>query len=239
MTLEEQIAERYRRVREQVSYACRRSGRDPAEVTIVGVTKTKPIEDIRRGINVGILDFGENYVQELVEKEGRLRGAEHDIRWHFIGHLQRNKVKSILPFVHLVHSVDSERLALEINKGGEKIGRKIPILLQVNTSGETSKFGCYPGGAIAIAERIFEMEFLDLQGLMTLASFTDDSEVVRPMFRLLKDTRNLIRERLGVELPHLSMGMTNDFDVAVEEGATIVRIGTAIFGERKSDERLV
>ena len=116
---------------------------------------------------------------------------------------------------------------------GEKIGRKIPVLLQINTSGESSKFGCYPGGAMTIAERMKGMEHLDLQGLMTLAAFTDDLETVRPMFRLLRDTRDLIYDKVGIELPHLSMGMTNDFQIAIEEGATMVRIGTALFGARE------
>ncbi len=232
MMTADQIAERYQEVRNRVSRACRRSGRNPSEVTIVGVTKGHPAEIVRRALSAGIVDLGENYVQELVEKQEELGAEVEELRWHYIGHLQRNKAKFLASFIHMIHSIDSERLALEVNRQGEKEGRKIPVLLQVNTSGESSKFGCYPGGAMTIAERIAEMEYLDLRGLMTLAAFADDPETVRSMFRLLRDTRNLINDRVGLELPHLSMGMTNDFEVAVEEGATMVRIGTAIFGER-------
>ena len=231
--VENSVAQRYDTVRKQVAEACARSGRNSSDVTIIGVSKAKSIQVIQEGIAAGISDLGENYTQEMVEKKEELSGQHGEVRWHYIGHLQRNKVKYIASFVHLIHSVDSERLAHEVNRQGEKIGRRIPVLLQVNTSGESSKLGCYPGGAMTIAERMERMEYLDLQGLMTLAAFTDDPETVRPIFRLLRDTRDLIRDRVGITLPHLSMGMTNDFQVAIEEGATMVRIGTALFGARE------
>ena len=225
-------AERYKEVRKRVADACKRADRKASEITIIGVTKTKSLPEIKEGVDAGIHDLGENYVQELMEKEEELADLKETIRWHYIGHLQRNKAKYLVPFVSMIHSIDSERLAREVNKQGEKIGRKIPVLLQVNTSGESSKFGCYPGGAMTIAERMAEMEYLDMQGLMTLATFSDNSDIVRPMFRLLRDTRDLIADKTGLELAHLSMGMTNDFEIAIEEGATIIRIGTAIFGPR-------
>ncbi len=180
----------------------------------------------------GVLDIGENYVQEIREK--RTQVVEPAIRWHFIGHLQSNKVKYIADWVHLIHSVDNENVAAEIQKRGAKLGRVIDVLIEVNTSGERSKFGVMPGKAIDLVRKLSTQTNLRMQGLMTISSYLPDSEESRPSFRLLKrvfddiNAANVLREPMN----HLSMGMTHDFTVAIEEGSTMVRIGTAIFGTR-------
>lgn len=217
-------------LRQRANDACNRAGRDPDQVQIIAVAKTKPAEAILAVRECGMMEIGENYVQELVEKHRAIGDA---VRWHFIGHLQRNKVKYIAPFVRMIHGVDSLRLAEEINRQAAQHGRVIPVLLQVNTSGEESKFGVEPSGALGLAEGMLKLPNIQLQGLMTLAAFLDDPESVRPMFRQLHHTRDQLQQHTGHPLPHLSMGMTNDFEVAIEEGATLVRIGTAIFGERE------
>ena len=217
-------------IRQRVAEACKRAGRDPGKVQIIAVAKTKPVQAILAVQGCGLMEIGENYVQELVEKH---RAIGDGVRWHFIGHLQRNKVKYLAPFVGIIHGVDSLRLAEEINRQAAQQGRVIPVLLQVNTSGEESKFGVEPAAALALAEGLLRLPNIRLEGLMTLAAFLDDPEAVRPMFRLLRQTRDELQQRTGHPLPALSMGMTNDFEVAVEEGATMVRIGTAIFGERE------
>lgn len=217
-------------IRQQAADACNRVGRDPSQVQIIAVAKTKSVQAILAVRDCGIIEIGENYVQEVVEKHRAIGDA---VRWHFIGHLQRNKVKYIAPFVQMIHGVDSLRLAQEINRQAEQHGRVIPVLLQVNTSGEESKFGVEPSAGLELAEGLLKLPNIQLQGLMTLAAFLDDPEAVRPMFRLLRKTRDQLQQQTGHSLPHLSMGMTNDFEIAIEEGATMVRIGTAIFGERE------
>lgn len=199
-------------------------------MTIIGVTKIHPASAVVAALDAGLADVGENYVQELIDKREAL--ADLPLRWHFIGHLQRNKARFIAPFVHLVHAVDSLRLAEELARQAIAAGRRLPVLLQVNTSGETSKFGVVPEEADSLAASLAAIPGIELQGLMTLAAFLDDPEGTRPMFRLLRELRDSVQAPLGVPLPHLSMGMTNDFEVAIEEGATLVRIGTAIFGAR-------
>lgn len=222
---------RRRAILNRIAEACRRSGRNPDEVTLLGVTKTQPLETVRNGIAAGIEDIGENYVQEMVEKHKHLGDSA---RWHSIGHLQRNKVEAIAPFVHLIHGLDSERLAVEIDRQGRRAGRRIGVLIQVNTSGEASKSGIPPREAVALARSIARLPSIELQGLMTIPAPVDNPEESRSSFRLL---RALCEEaRQSGPLPHLSMGMTDDFEVAVEEGATIVRIGTALFGPRNRVE---
>ncbi len=223
------IADNHARVLSMAAAACARVGRDPAGVTIIGVTKTKPVAAIEEAARAGLTDVGENYVQEFTEKHAALGDL---VRWHFIGHLQRNKVRVVAPIVSMIHAVDSERLGAEIDRWASATGRRLPVLLQVNTSGEESKFGVTPEGALPLARALAAMPGLDLRGLMTLAAFLDDPEGTRPMFRLLRETRDRLRQETSLDLPDLSMGMTNDFEVAVEEGATFVRVGTAIFGER-------
>jgi hypothetical protein len=221
-------------VERRIESACDRAGRSRGDVTLVGVSKKQPIELLREAYAAGLRDFGESYVQELAGRYEESSEFADQVSWHFIGHLQRNKVSTLIPLAEMVHSVDAERLAGSIEQSARELGTVVPMLLQVNTSGEASKYGCSPGGALTLAERIMELEHLELRGLMTLAAYSDDPEFTRPMFRLLRDTRDLVSERLKLDLPVLSMGMSNDFEVAIEEGSTIVRVGTAIFGERPS-----
>lgn len=216
-------------VRRRIELACLRTGRKSSEVTVVGVTKKHPPELISAAYAAGIVDVGENYVQELQAKQ---QAVELPVRWHFIGHLQRNKVRAIIPFVSMIHAVDSVRLGREIDKQARAIERNVPVLLQVNTSGEESKHGVEPAEAAELAAELAQLKNVELRGLMTLAAWLDDPEATRPMFKKLRQAREQCQQRIGEALPLLSMGMTNDFDVAVEEGATHVRIGTALFGSR-------
>ena len=223
------IAQNILNVQERISRACRRAGRDPAGVTLVAVAKTFPAEMIAEANRCGIPDIGENYIQELREKKEILAGPE--IRWHFVGHLQTNKIRYIAPWVHLIHSVDSLRLAGAISAAGERAGRAIPVLMEVNTTGEASKFGLRPDQTLEFSREMRKLPGILPSGLMTMGPLAEDPEASRPAFRLLRE----IRERItgeGGGFPHLSMGMTNDFEVAIGEGATLLRIGTALFGAR-------
>jgi pyridoxal phosphate enzyme (YggS family) len=226
------ISERVHTVRERIALACVRAGRDPAEVTLVAVGKAFPSERVQEAIRAGIADVGENYVQELLRKRGDL--AAEQVRWHFIGHLQTNKVRSVTAWIHCIHSVDSVALAREIDKHAAHAERVVDVLLEVNTTGEASKFGISPDGAIGLLKQLEGLEHLRIAGFMTIGPFLPDPEGSRPMFRRLRALRE---EAAAVRQPnapvrHLSMGMTGDFEVAVDEGATMVRIGTAIFGAR-------
>jgi len=227
-----EIADNLRRVQDEIAAAAGRAGRDPGEVTLVVVTKTRGLDEVRAAVAAGATDLGENYVQEMEAKAEALAGE--DVRWHAIGHLQTNKVRKIAPFVTLVHSVDSVRVARELDTRASAAGRRVPFLLQVNVSGEDSKFGVGVDDAEALAVEVCGLEAARLVGLMTMPPYVEDPEANRPHFQRLRE----VRERLvaaGVaeaDLRHLSMGMSGDFGVAVEEGATLVRVGTAIFGAR-------
>lgn len=227
------ITENIERVRRRIRDACFRCGRKPDEVLLVGVSKTFPPDRIREAVKAGLRDFGESYAQELREKREQLKAE--DIRWHFIGHLQTNKVKYLADFVYLIHSVDNIRVAEEINKRAERAGRKIDILLEVHTTAEATKYGVVPEKTADLARQISQLPWVSVQGLMTMGPFSDDPNDSRPSFRLLAELRRQVEQEgiPGVSMKHLSMGMTHDFEVAIEEGATMVRIGTAIFGERK------
>lgn len=217
-----------------VEISAKSCGRNPQEIKVIAVTKTHPIELIIRALKSGINVLGENYAQELCDKYNEIKEKTNYIpEWHFIGHLQTNKVKFIAPFVSMIHSVDSIHLAEEISKQAIKNNREIDILLQVNTSGEESKYGCKPEDIFSLAEKVINIPNLKVKGLMTIGSFSDDDTIVRSEFRLLKSLKDeLIRRYDEEHFKHLSMGMTNDYNKAVEEGATLVRIGTAIFGPR-------
>lgn len=202
---------------------------------LIAVSKTKPVTDIMKAYEAGVRDFGENKVQELVEKQPQLPA---DIRWHMIGHLQRNKVKFIAPFIHLIHGVDSAKLLRAINKEGEKINRKIPCLLQIHIAQEESKFGFSKEELYDMLhdQGLANMHHIAIKGLMGMATFTNDQEHIRKEFKSLKDLFEALRNET-VALPdftmeELSMGMSGDYAIAVEEGSTMVRIGSAIFGER-------
>jgi hypothetical protein len=195
----------------------------------VAVAKTFESSLVRRAFEAGVLDIGENYVQELREKQTEL--GDLQIRWHFVGHLQTNKVKQVVGSVGLIHSVDSVKLGREISKAACKVGGETQVLVEVNTSGETTKHGVGPEETEPLVREVAGLPNVKLVGLMTIGPFLPDPEASRPAFRLLQQLRDSLRSS-DLPLPHLSMGMTNDFEVAIEEGSTIVRIGTAIFGQR-------
>ena len=225
------IARNVEQVRARVADACARVGRDPSEVLIVAVSKTFPPEAIREAVAAGIAHIGENRVQEAYQK---FQALGRIATWHMVGHLQTNKVKRALEFFDWIHSVDSLHLAEEINKRAERLGREfVDVLVEVNTSGEASKYGVSPSEAAGLVEKIDALPKVRVQGLMTIAPIVEDPEEARPYFVQLRELRDeLLRKGAAESLPHLSMGMTDDFEVAVEEGATMVRIGRAIFGER-------
>jgi hypothetical protein len=215
------IAERVAHVRQRVERATERSGRSPADVTIVAVSKSFPPQAIEEAVAAGITHVGESRVQEAAAKIPGLRRLP--ITWHLVGHLQTNKAKTALELFDIIHSVDSLHLAEVLSHHAQ---RRLPVLLEVNVAGEASKFGLLPSEVVAAAQAVARLPHLDLRGLMTVAPWAGDPEAVRPVFREL----HRLRDALG--LPELSMGMTDDFELAIEEGATLVRIGRAIFGER-------
>ena len=225
------VAENYRYVLKKVEEACVRSGRDPKDVTLIAVSKTKPIEMIEEAMEAGARVFGENKVQELCDKYEQL---PKDLHWHLIGHLQRNKVKYIVDKAELIHSVDSLKLAEEISKEALKKNVEVNILIEVNVAEEESKFGVSVEETLALVEEIAKLPGIHIQGLMTIAPYTTDPEENRPVFRTLKKLAVDIKKKNidNVCMDVLSMGMTGDYQVAVEEGATLVRVGTGIFGER-------
>jgi PLP dependent protein len=227
----EQLAENIARVRTRIAEAAQRAGRDPAEVTLVAVSKTKPLELVEMAYNLGVTDFGENRVQEALSK------IEHfhpqGLRWHLIGHLQSNKAGKVVGPFSCIHSVDSLHLAQALSRHAQEQGITLSILLQVNVAGEISKEGVSPTEARAVAQQIAALPALQIEGLMTVAPLVSNPEEVRPVFRELR----LLRDRLRAEIPagtwtQISMGMTDDYTIAIEEGATLVRVGRAIFGQR-------
>lgn len=218
-------------VKENIVSACQRAGRDSQEVTLIAVSKTKPVAMLQEAYAAGARDFGENKVQELMDKFPQL---PEDIRWHMIGHLQRNKVKYIVDKVYLIHSVDSLRLAEEISLQAQKKKVEVNILIEVNVAQEESKFGTATQDAMELVEAIAKLPALHIKGLMTIAPFVEDSELNREYFQKLKQLSvDISRKNIdNVSMSILSMGMTGDYTVSVEEGATHVRVGTGIFGER-------
>ena len=225
------IAENYKEVLNNIEKACDKSGRDTKNVTLIAVSKTKPVEDLKEAYEAGARDFGENKVQELIDKIPQL---PDDIRWHMIGHLQRNKVKYIVGQVYMIHSVDSLKLAEEISKEAVKKGVVVKVLMEVNVAQEESKFGVSVPDAPLLAKQIGALPGISLQGLMTIAPFVKNPEENREVFCKLRQLAVDISEKNidNVYMNVLSMGMTGDYEVAVEEGATLVRVGTGIFGER-------
>ena len=205
-------------------------------VTLVAVSKTKPVEDLMEAYQSGVRDFGENYVQELTEKQIQL---PTDIRWHYIGHLQTNKVKYIAPFVHLIHGVDSEKLLMEINKQGLKNNRTINCLLQVHISSEETKFGFDENELLHLIEKLKDsnigLENIRICGLMGMASFTDNQQLVAQEFATLKKLFDQLKETVAtnIECRILSMGMSNDYKIAIDNGSNMIRIGSMLFGARK------
>lgn len=225
------VADNLKKIKENIAEACRKAGRDPGEVTLIAVSKTKPVELLREAYDAGARCFGENKVQEIMDKYPQLPA---DIQWHMIGHLQRNKVKYIVDKVKMIHSVDSLRLAETIEQEASKRGVQVPVLLEVNVAQEESKFGLKTDEVLPLAEAVSAFPHIKIQGLMTIAPYVDDPEENRGIFRQLKklsvdiEAKNINNVTMSV----LSMGMTGDYQVAVQEGATMVRVGTGIFGER-------
>jgi len=234
------ISERLRRVQETIQVACARSGRDPREIRFVVVTKSATLDEIRQVLDLGFLDVGENHVQQLRKVwcemselwgQGEWARTLEKVRWHMIGHLQRNKVRQVLPKAFLVHSVDTLRLAEEINSDAARLGTRASILLQVNTSNESQKYGVPVGAATHLAEQIETLPNVELKGLMTMAPLTLNKDVVRDCFARARELFVEMRGEkiVGPQFTELSMGMSSDYEVAIEEGATILRIGSAIF----------
>ncbi len=225
------VSDNLKAVEEKIQKACDRAGRDRSEVTLIAVSKTKPVDMLMEAYNDGIRTFGENKVQELT---GKIEQMPDDIQWHMIGHLQRNKVKYIAGKVTLIHSVDSYRLAEEINIQAKKHGCIIPILIEVNVANEESKFGVKLDEAEDLVRECAALDGITVKGLMTIAPFVEDPENNRPVFKALKDKSvDIAAKKIdNVSMDILSMGMTNDYEIAIEEGATMVRVGTGIFGAR-------
>lgn len=224
------VAGRLETVKQTVADAARGAGRDPTEVTIVAVSKEIAAESVREAMSAGHLDFGENRAQEAAAKWEALSNPE--IRWHFVGRLQRNKVKSISSFVHMIHSVDRLELAEEISRRATSDQQ---VLIEVNTSGEESKGGVPPAEVLGLVRDMLRLPRILVVGLMTMAPLVADSEQARPAFQLLASVRDQVEHRFpDAGIQHLSMGMSQDYVVAIEEGATIVRIGEAIFGPRRA-----
>ena len=230
------LAENLQQVNANIEKACAAVSRDPGEVTLVAVSKTKPVSMLQEAYDAGARVFGENKVQEIMDKYDHLPS---DIQWHMIGHLQRNKVKYIAGKVALIHSVDSLRLAKTISEEAVKHNCEIPILIEVNVAGEESKFGVSVEETLPLIEEIAKLPAIHVEGLMTIAPYVEDPEENRPVFRKLKElsvdiaAKNINNVRMAI----LSMGMTGDYEVAVEEGATLVRVGTGVFGERDYSKR--
>ncbi|MDQ2907007.1 MAG: YggS family pyridoxal phosphate-dependent enzyme [Chloroflexota bacterium] len=229
--VQERMAANIAHVRATIASAAARAGRSASEITLVAVSKTMPLDLVRIAYNLGVTDFGENRVQEALPKIAAFQPP--DVRWHMIGHLQSNKASKVVGPFACVHSVDMLHLAQVLDRYAAEQGKRLPILLEVNVSGEASKSGMSAAQTPELARQIVALPHLDVQGLMTIAPLLPDPEEARPAFRALR----LLRDDLRAALPqcswqHLSMGMTADYTVAIEEGATIVRVGRAIFGER-------
>ena len=225
------VLENLAQVKQNIIRAAQKAGRDPSEITLIAVSKTKPVSLLSEAYDAGIREFGENKVQEILEKAPRMPS---DIHWHMIGHLQRNKVKQVIDKTVLIHSVDSLRLAEAIEEEGAVREIVVPVLLEVNVAEEESKFGLSVNEVLPLIQKISGFSHLKVQGLMTIAPFVDDSEKNRPVFRELKKLSVDIAEKNinNISMNVLSMGMTIDYMTAIEEGATMVRVGTGIFGER-------
>lgn len=226
------IIERYNQVKARIEKACVNSERDPDEVLLVAVSKTKPDKDVLELVNAGHIHFGENRAKAL---EDRMESIQDERpQWHFIGNLQTNKIKYMIHRVDWIQSIHKKKALKEVEKRASEINREIQVLIQVNISGEDQKSGCEPEELKDILTYAQKLKYAKVQGLMGMATFTDNNEIVRAEFKMLKKIRDehLSLNGGAVNLSHLSMGMTNDLEIAIEEGSTMVRVGTAIFGER-------
>jgi PLP dependent protein len=228
------IAENLERVREQIAEAAAKVRRAPAEIELVAITKMHPAERVREAIEAGQTLFGESRVQEARAKIPELPSA---IRWHFVGHLQKNKIRHALPLFEMIHSVDSLALAQDMNRIAEEEGLHLRVLLEVNVAGEGSKFGFAPDKLRAQMEQLLMLPRLSIEGLMTIPPIAEEAKASRKYFVELRQLRDALEKEFNLKLSQLSMGMTQDYAVAIEEGATLVRVGTAIFGERSKRKK--
>ena len=223
------IPENINKIRQEISNICHKCGRDPKEITLIAVSKNNPLSAIEEVEKCGLTQFGENKAQELRDKS---EIKSDGVFWHFIGHLQTNKVKYVIKVSELIHSVDSAKVLEEINKRAESENKIQKILFEVNTADQSNKFGLKDFDSLeALINSAKELPHVEVKGLMTMAPYTDDRDLIRECFIQLREWKEKLNEK-GNKLIDLSMGMTNDFDIAIEEGSTIIRIGTAIFGER-------
>lgn len=229
------FAENLAAIQQRIDDACRRAGRPAQSVTLLAVSKTQPPEIIGDAVKAGQLLFGENKVQEA---KAKILACPGRARWHFIGHLQSNKTRDAVELFEMIQSVDSLGLAREISRRCEQASKQMPVLLEVNVAGESSKFGYPPDRLLAEFKELCSLPRISVQGLMTIPPFAADAEKSRPHFRRLREVKRQCEEILGAPLPCLSMGMSGDFEIAIEEGATFVRVGTALFGPRKSRPNL-
>lgn len=227
--MSETFGDRFEQVMGRIRAAAERAGREPQEVLLLGASKYMDVERLREAYEGGLSCFGENRVQELKVKAPMM---PQDCEWHFIGALQTNKVRDAVKFATTIHSVDRVELIEEIEKRAEQLGRFVRVLIEVNVGGESSKHGASPDEAQALVERVNDSGRMEIVGLMAVAPFYEDLEQVRPFFRRLRELRDEVQQKTGFVLPELSMGMSHDFEVAIEEGATIVRIGSLLFGPR-------
>lgn len=229
--MKEMISENLKQVHQNIQSACLRGGRSPADITLIAVSKTKPLEELFEAYGCGERNFGENKVQEILQKAPQM---PEDTCFHMIGHLQRNKVRQVLPHVKMIHSVDSVRLAREIEQEAERLGKTVDILLEANVAGEESKFGFSLEDTMDGVLQISRFPHIRICGLMTIAPFVENPELNRPVFQKLFQLYVDIKHKNidNVNMSVLSMGMTGDYQVAVEEGATMIRVGTGIFGVR-------
>jgi PLP dependent protein len=228
------LAENIASIQSRIETACSRAGRASNSVMLMAVSKGMPPERVREAADLGLTLFGENKVQEA---RAKIPLCPERLHWHLIGHLQSNKCRDAVHLFEMIHGVDSLALAQEINKWADKQAKTMPILLEVNLAGDSSKFGYKPEQVLMDLEAINALPKIEVHGLMTIAPWTENPEKVRPVFRNLKELKTQCEQKLGAPLPHLSMGMSGDFEVAIEEGATIVRVGTSLFGPRPKPVR--
>jgi hypothetical protein len=229
MSIADTLESRLTAVQERIRSACERANRSPSEVTLLAVSKTHPADSVAEAVRLGLTQFGESKVQEA---RAKIPQCPSRCRWHLIGHLQSNKARDAVALFETIQSVDSLSLAQEIQKQAEKQARNPKVLLEVNVAGESSKFGWPPDRLLAEFLEVNALSRLEIHGFMTIAPYATDPEKVRPYFRKLRELRDRCADLLGAPLPVLSMGMSGDLEVAIEEGSTIVRVGTALFGDR-------
>lgn len=216
-------------IESRICATAQRAGRERSSIELIAVSKTHPLQAIREARDCGLRLFGENKVQEA---RAKIPDAPSDLRWHLIGHLQSNKIRHALPLFELIHSVDSLELATQIDRIAMELGLFPKVLLEVNVAGESSKFGFQPDQLLTQMEPLLALPRLQIDGLMTIAPYAEEPEESRPFFRQLRELRDRLAGEMAIPLTHLSMGMSGDFEVAIEEGATLIRVGTAIFGAR-------